>query len=449
MEINELTEKVVELTKQIQFGRNQITEIVDRSRKEGRESTPEERKEIDDIIAKVETWSEELRQAKRLLDLEGKLSEAQRDAIKPQFETTADGEIPGMPPKKMRFKDLGEQLMAIRRASPANPEYKVDSRLQTRATGANESAPTDGGFLVQADYAAEIVKRAYSVSPVVSRVRRMPLSGKSNSIKINAIAESSRASSVWGGIVMYWLGEGATKTASRPEFRQMELTLKKIAGLFYATDELLEDASALASLANDGFSEALNLELERVVLRGTGAGQPLGILNSPALITVSAEGYQWAGSIVWENIVKMYARLWAGSLPNAIWTVSQSCVPELLQMTTSTSPTANPGSPVWLRDNNLAGAPYGTILGIPVFPIENASAVGTVGDIMLLDLSQYLMIDKGGVQQASSIHVNFLYDESVFRWVYRCDGQPAWNTTLTPKNSGDTQSPFVALESRT
>lgn len=448
MNITELTDRIQELTKQIEFERNHIAEITARFQKEGRDSTEEERREIDEIADKVKTWGEELKQARKLIDMENGLMDAQRDPIKmpPDNKDADDGEVPGMPPKKMRFKNLADQLGAIRRA--AFPGEKIDARL-CRSTGANESAPTDGGFLVQADYAAGIIKRAYSTSPVVSRVRRMPLTSAANSIKINAIAESSRASSVWGGIVMYWLGEGATKSASRPEFRQMELTLKKIAGLFYATDELLEDAGALAALANDGFGEALNLELERVILRGTGAGQPLGILNSPSLITVSAEGYQWTGSIIWENIVKMYSRLWAGSLPNAIWTISQSCVPELLQMSTSSSPTADPGAPVWLRDNNLAGAPYGTILGIPVFPIENASAVGTVGDIMLLDLSQYLMVDKGGIQQASSIHVNFLYDESVYRWVYRCDGQPAWNTTLTPKNSGATQSPFIALESRT
>jgi len=121
-----------------------------------------------------------------------------------------------------------------------------------------------------------------------------------------------------------------------------------------------------------------------------------------------------------------------------------------MMMTTSTSPTSGyAGTPVWLPNNQVAQAPYGTILGLPVFPIENGSAVGTVGDILLLDLNQYVMIDKGGVQTASSIHLNFLYDETCFRWVYRCDGQPAWNAALTPKDNSNTVSPFVALATRT
>lgn len=443
-------DRIIELTKKIQFGRQEISELNDRIRSEGRDSTAEERKLITDNMAKITTWSEELRIEKGLLDIDVKLNEGQRDAVKPTLKESKDVDVPGLPPKDMRFESLGEQLMAIRRAHPAHPGFAHDRRLMQRSTGANESTPTDGGFLVQADYANEIIRRAYTMSPVVSRVRRLPISSNANSMKINAISESSRVSSVWGGIAMYWLGEGSQKTASRPEFRQMMLQLHKIAGLFYATDELLEDAAALSSLANDGFAEALNLELERVIINGTGAGQPLGILNSPALISVPQESYQPAASIVYENLIKMYARLWSRSLPNAAWFISQSCIPELMQMSTSTSPaSAYTGTPVWLQGNNIANAPFGTILGLPVFPIENASAVGTVGDIMLLDLSQYLLADKGGVQSASSLHVNFIYDETVYRWVYRCDGQPAWNAALTPKNNGDSQSPFVALATRT
>jgi len=59
-------------------------------------------------------------------------------------------------------------------------------------------------------------------------------------------------------------------------------------------------------------------------------------------------------------------------------------------------------------------------------------------------MSQYLMIDKGALQTASSIHIRFLYDENVFRFTYRCDGQPIWNAPLT-RFKGSTVSPFVGL----
>jgi HK97 family phage major capsid protein len=89
-------------------------------------------------------------------------------------------------------------------------------------------------------------------------------------------------------------------------------------------------------------------------------------------------------------------------------------------------------------------------MGRPVIPIEYAATLGTAGDIMLADLSQYVMIDKGAIQSATSIHVKFLYDETAFRFVYRVDGQPAWNAPLTPfkGGAGSTQSPFVVLATR-
>jgi len=82
-------------------------------------------------------------------------------------------------------------------------------------------------------------------------------------------------------------------------------------------------------------------------------------------------------------------------------------------------------------------------------PIEQCPVLGDTGDIMLCDFSKYVAIDKGGMQQDASIHVRFIYDETTFRWVFRCDGQPLWNSSLTPyKGSGNTQSPFITLQTR-
>jgi len=58
------------------------------------------------------------------------------------------------------------------------------------------------------------------------------------------------------------------------------------------------------------------------------------------------------------------------------------------------------------------------------------------------------MIEKGGMQTATSIHVAFLTDETLFRFVYRVDGAPKWNVPLTPNSGGPTQSPFVVLAAR-
>jgi HK97 family phage major capsid protein len=81
-------------------------------------------------------------------------------------------------------------------------------------------------------------------------------------------------------------------------------------------------------------------------------------------------------------------------------------------------------------------------------PIEQCSTVGTVGDIVLADLSQYLLAEKGGMEAMASAHVRFLYAEQTFRFMMRVDGQPLWSTALTPANGTNTVSPFITLATR-
>ena len=73
--------------------------------------------------------------------------------------------------------------------------------------------------------------------------------------------------------------------------------------------------------------------------------------------------------------------------------------------------------------------------------------LGTVGDIVLADLSQVLLADKGAPQAAASMHVRFVQSEMAFRFVYRVDAQTTWKKPLTPKSGGDTLAPFVGLAS--
>jgi len=104
--------------------------------------------------------------------------------------------------------------------------------------------------------------------------------------------------------------------------------------------------------------------------------------------------------------------------------------------------------PVYIPAGGLSEKPFATLFGRPVMPLEQCSQAGDLGDIILADMSQYLLIDKGGINQASSIHARFIYDEQVFRFIYRVDGQPIWSKPLTPYKGSATVSPFVTLAKR-
>jgi HK97 family phage major capsid protein len=351
------------------------------------------------------------------------------------IEDEADRAAKGNP-----FRTLGEQLMAVKNAATGRG---VDQRLHAiNQLGMNEGIPSEGGFLVQQDFGNQLLDSAFETGVLASRIRMTPISANANGLKLNLVAETSRVNgSRWGGVQMFWIGEAGLKTPSMPTFRQAVWDLKKLIGLYYSTDELLQDASATNSIVDEAFREELGYMIDSAIFSGLGGGQPLGILPSPAVVAVPRFG--GAGTISHEDVVAMWSRMVARSRKNAIWVYNQDCEPQIFSMGLVVGAG---GTASFMPPGGLSGSPYATLMGRPMIPLEQASTLGTLGDFGLIDPTQYRGIDKGGVQTASSIHVAFLTDQTAFRIVYRFDGQPMWVAPLTPASgSANTLSPFVFL----
>lgn len=360
-----------------------------------------------------------------------------------------------------RFVSLGEQLQAVA-AAGANTGTPPDKRLiwqpggmDYRATpsGANEAIPSEGGFLVQQDYSTELLNLMHELGEVMNRVRRIPISANSNGIKLPAIDETSRANgSRFGGVLSYWANEADTVTATKPKFREMDLRLNKLLGIAYATEELLADSAALEAVLRQAFAEEMTFKVEDAIINGDGSGKPLGILNSGALVSITPESGQAVATVRTENILKMWARMPIRSRKSAVWVINQDVEPSLWTLTNPPNG-ATAGSATLLLYSlpgvNGNDSPFGLLLGRPVIPIEYSASVGTVGDIILFDPQQYVMIDKNGLAAAASMHVRFLYEEMTFRFTFRVDGQPVWRKPVTPFKGSNTLSPFVALATRT
>lgn len=344
-----------------------------------------------------------------------------------------------------RFTTLGQQMMAIKEGCRQGGQ--IDPRLYRAATGLNETVPSEGGFLVQQDFTNDLLQDLMTTGILASRCRSQQISAVSNSIKINGVDETSRASTRFGGISGYWADEAEEKTKSKPKFRKIELNLHKLIGLCYATDELLADAAALESFIRAAFPSEFGFLVDDAIINGTGAGMPQGILVSGCLVQVAKEAGQKADTIVAENVIKMYSRLFAASRANAIWLINQMIEPQLFTMSLAVG---TGGVPIYMPAGGLSGQPYGTLFGRPVIPIEQCAALGDLGDIIFANMNGYILAQKGGIQSDVSIHVRFIYDESVFRFVLRLDGQTVRASALTPYKGGATatQSDFIALAER-
>lgn len=363
-------------------------------------------------------------------------------------------------PASGAFRTFGEQLHSIAVAGMQNGQ--VDPRLQhtgeMRAgpTGMSEGIAADGGFLVQTDFNDDLLQATYAADDIASRIRRIPIGRNSSGLRANGIDENSRANgSRWGGVQAYWTAEAGLKRDSRPKFKQLQMDLRKLTGLCYVTDELLQDTTALASWISQAFRDEFAFKIGDAIVNGTGMEMPLGFMNSGCLITVPKEANQAAGTIIVENVLKIWQRMPVRNRRNAVWLINQEIEIQLYKLILLVKNVAGnenvgglPFPQVEYLPPGTNGNAYGTLMGRPVIPCEYMAPLGTAGDIVLADLSQYLGIDKGDIQEASSIHVRFIYDETCFRFVYRFNGQPIWQKPLSPYRGTLSVSPFVALESR-
>lgn len=313
-------------------------------------------------------------------------------------------------------------------------------------TGMNETVGADGQYLVPPEFVQNLLMRTYQ-NDILSRTTLFPLT-TSNTLKLPAVNEISRADgSRFGGVQAYWRSEGGSVTRTKPSLEQISLTVDSLTLVIQVTQELLDDAStvALETFLNLVAPQELAFKIGDAIVNGDGVTKPLGIMNSPAKITQTKEAGQAAATILAANVLKMWSRLHVSCRPNAIWLCDQSIEPALAQMTIGT---AGANLVVYQPPGALASAPWATLLGRPLIPVEFCQQLGTEGDLILWDPTTYLTASKGGMQTASSIHVLFETNELLYRFIMRLTGTCWWLQPLTPKSGGPTQSCIVTLQTR-
>jgi HK97 family phage major capsid protein len=335
------------------------------------------------------------------------------------------------------FESLGDFALAVHKASQQGG--RVDSRLVTKAptTYANESTGGSGGYMVPTEFADRLWEIVFAPDALLSRTNQIPTSRNSLSLPVSE-------STPWGasGVQAYWVEEGSAITQSRPSFTYRNLRLHKLAALVPASDELVEDASALDAFVTREAGRAIRYKADDAIINGDGAGKPLGIFNSPALVTVTKETSQTADTVVAANIAKMYARMPASSMGQAVWLLSQDVLPQIVTLTLGDQPIYQPPS------NNTA-APLGALLGRPILLSQHCQTLGDKGDIYFVNFSDYITLTRtSGIQSASSIHLWFDHDITAFRFTFRVAGQPWMNEPIAAAHGSHTTSPFVTLEAR-
>lgn len=344
----------------------------------------------------------------------------------------------GRPMDEVGFTNLGDFTRTV--FGRGKPGDERRDKAQAVMNAYSSIDPSTGGFLIPETMRAEIYDQVLEQSIVRPRASVITMTGGRQILPF--VDQTTHVGSVFGGMSFSRVKEGGTVTATEAKFGRVVLDASKLMGTARVPNELWADAPSLSSWLMAALPRGIAFFEDIDFITGDGGNQPLGVQNSPAVITVTEETNQIASTVVVENILKIYARVLPQSLSNSVWLCNPTTFP---QLGTLSIPVGTGGSAVFLMD--IHASPTMTMLGRPVIFTEKVPALGSAGDIGLYDFSMYLIGDRQAVSVESSTEARFENDETSLKVITRNDGRPWVQSALTPKN-GDTLSPFVILGAR-
>jgi HK97 family phage major capsid protein len=429
---------------------------------EKRDLKADEQTELDAVMAEFDQVEGDIKRRERIVAQEARLGQPAGRIVPPEpihnaapaRSAPADGlrntRLSTVEERqRWGFQNMGDFCMAVKRGvqTPSNMDQRLIQNAAISTPG-SELSGADGGFAVPPEWRAEIMAMVDAEGSLLSMTDQQRVSGNTITFPV----DETTAHQSTGGIQAYWDSELDTLTQSKPLLKDMTLKLSRLTALVPMTEELLEDAPAMAGYVTRKAGEKMAFKINDAIINGTGVGQPLGILSSPCTVQVGKIGSQVAATIHAKNVVTMWSRLPAASQRTAVWLVNQDCLPSIYQLgfavTDGTTTNVGAGA-LYMGPGQMAnGAPSGTLLGRPIVVTEACPTVGTTGDIILADLSKYLAVVKGALKSDVSIHLWFDQNTTAFRFVLRMNGQPWLSAPIARKSGSNTLSHFIRLEAR-
>ena len=413
-------DKIKELRDKLAQAIKRQNEILDTADNEKRDLNEAEEKEFNELEAAKPKIQADIDRREKLEADNAILSQTRRSIPIPAATHKAED------PKE--FKSIGEFIHSVRYA-PHDPrlEYLAEQRAQSMGVG------SEGGFAVPTQFRETLLAVTPQQAIFRPRATVIPAGSPPDSeISMPALNQGA-AENMYGGIAVQWIGEGDTKPETDLALKEIKLKPHEVAAHVVITDKLLRNWGAASALISAQLRLAIIAAEETAFYNGNGVARPLGVLQSPARINYARAV---ANQIAYADIVGMYARLRMNMSP--VWITSQTTIPQLATIADAA------GNNLWMP-SAVAGLPP-TLMGIPVLFHERSVALGTAGDLILADLSYYLIKEGSGPFVMASEHVYFTSNRTVIKVFWNVDGAP-WLSEPIPLegSAANTVSPFVVL----
>ena len=246
--------------------------IINQAKSENRNMTTEEEKKYQDLKAEAQRLNREIE------ELEEERENDKRDILKDIEGTDKSMELRTFGPDeefKIRNKDtkknldLGKYVRGLALGNWSN------AREEKRAMG--QSDATAGGYLVPDVLAERVIEKSRKRNTATragARTVELPHGNISLAKIINHPEVEFKEENAKGPETQITLGRS-------------NMSLWTIYGIVTASEELIQDARNLGDLIENELADSVAEKMDYAVYSGTGAGQPLGILNNDDVLEYS------------------------------------------------------------------------------------------------------------------------------------------------------------------
>jgi len=396
---------------------------------------------LDGIVAENREYTEtelaEVEQMqKRVADYDRKIKEAQEIQNARVGNTPAEAlqaaQAPQSDPAPEGFRAFGDFLQAARwnHAHPALQyrERVIDSEKRVMSMGVGAA----GGFIVPEQFRETMLKIDPQAAIFRPRAQVIPAGSPPDAAITMPALDQSGVKGVYSGVTVNWIAEAGLKPETEPSLLEVKLEPCEVAAHTIVTDKLLRNSAAAGALISSLLRKAIIAAEDVAFLRGTGVGQPAGVIGHGSTINIARAG---AGLIAYADIVNMFSSFMFGGQP--VWIASQSILPQLMAL-------ADVGNHIIWQPNARDGAP-GSLMGFPLILNARSPVLGAQGDLILVDLDYYLIKDGSGIAIDMSDGYYFKNNKTIIKAWWNVDGQPWMTTPLLLEDGATTVSPFVVL----
>lgn len=335
-------------------------------------------------------------------------------------------------------KSMGDFFLAVARGDSKRLQtvYKSHAAVKTDLV---EDSGELGGWMIPEEFDARLLAVRNNMNSFINKIPRVSVKGPSGRWPrldiFNAPTAGTGNTAEAAGLTGAVRAEGGAFTETNPLLEQIEWRVNDaIAGSIQVSKEVRADAPQLEGLLMQLIALNDITKQEFFVLRGSGVGQPLGVLNSAAMIAVTTATND---IFAYADALNMLSRCYIVDQSRTCWVHHPGILRDVGVFEVGTGGAVIVANPTGPMPNN--------IMGYERFQSQHSPQANSSGDAILCDFSQYQIWDLGGAYVDFSEHVGFLNGLDTWRFGRRIDGKPLWLSTMTLSDptGSYTQSPFV------